>query len=177
MTTLWLHACCQALLYHWMCSSCFLKQGVALICVCVSVCACVRAYIVTLSLTNVSFLQGRRVIYTITCHSYNGSHSLASFHNDKFLLRWCTGEHNFSVVSVTVSDISNMFKGFLLIMLGWSPPAYSFIVVSATPSGTINVLKQESIQKKKISAESFPNATCHIKSTRSLNHSKFWYIH
>jgi hypothetical protein len=37
-------------------------------------------------LTNVSFLQGRRVIYTITSDSYNRTHSLATFHNDQFLL-------------------------------------------------------------------------------------------
>ena len=66
-------------------------------------CVYIYIYTVELGLTYVSFLQGRRVIYTITGHSYNGSHSLASFHNDKLLLGWCSGEHNFSVVSVTVS--------------------------------------------------------------------------
>jgi len=58
--------------------------------VCGRLCECVRARVrartVQLGLTYVSFLQGRRVIYTITGHSYNGSHSLASFHNDKLLL-------------------------------------------------------------------------------------------
>jgi hypothetical protein len=43
-------------------------------------------YSFKLRLANVSFLQGRRVIYTITSHSYNSSHSLATFHNNKFLL-------------------------------------------------------------------------------------------
>jgi hypothetical protein len=113
MTILWLHACYQALRYCKLPLDVFqfvssARSGFILcghVCVCVRARArtCTRVCTVEPGLTNVSFLQGRRVIYTITCHSYNGSHSLASFHNDKLLLGWCTGEHNFSVVSVTVS--------------------------------------------------------------------------
>jgi hypothetical protein len=104
INVLWLQASYQALRYCMLPFNVFqfVAQARSGLILCVCVCMCVYICTVELSLTNVSFLQGRRVIYTITCHSYNGSHSLASFHNDKFLLRWCTGEHNFSVVSVIV---------------------------------------------------------------------------
>jgi len=120
---------------------CFLsKEWLHFVCghMCVCVCVCVCVCTVELGLTNVSFLQGRRVIYTITCHSYNGSHSLASFHNDKLLLGWCTGEHNFSVVSVTVSvaclRIPVIYPG---VKSSWTK--FHFDIY--TPTGTDNMFK------------------------------------
>jgi len=49
-------------------------------------------------LTNISLLQGRRVVDTVTSYSHNGTHALAALNNDQFLLGRSTGEHNLSVV-------------------------------------------------------------------------------
>lgn len=49
--------------------------------------------------SNVRLLQGGRVVDTITSYGNNGSHALATFHNDQLLLGRGTGKHDLSVVS------------------------------------------------------------------------------
>merc|ERR1719315_465739 len=48
--------------------------------------------------SNISFLESRRIVYTVTCHGNNGTHTLATLDNDQLLLWGSSGEHDLSVV-------------------------------------------------------------------------------
>jgi hypothetical protein len=56
-------------------------------------------------LTNISLLQGRRIVDTITSDSHDGSHALATLNNDQLLLGRGTGEHDFSVVPASRKSV------------------------------------------------------------------------
>jgi len=52
----------------------------------------------THSNSNISFLESRRIVYTVTCHGNNGTHTLATLNNDQLLLWGSSSEHDLSVV-------------------------------------------------------------------------------
>lgn len=58
--------------------------------------------------TNVSLLEGRGVVDTITCHSHNLSLPLATLHNDKLLLGGGSGKHDLRVVP---QNLINLGRG------------------------------------------------------------------
>lgn len=56
-------------------------------------------------LTNVSFLQGWRVIDTITSHGNDSTQVLAALNNDQLLLWGCPGKHDFRVLPEDFVDL------------------------------------------------------------------------
>ena len=58
--------------------------------------------------TNISLLQGRRVVDAISSHSHNLSLSLATLNDDQFLLGGSTCEHNLRVVA---KNLVNLGRG------------------------------------------------------------------
>merc|ERR1719309_77807 len=48
--------------------------------------------------SDISFLESRRIVYTVTCYGNNCTHTLATLHNVQLLLWGSSGEHDLGVI-------------------------------------------------------------------------------
>lgn len=55
--------------------------------------------------TNIGLLEGRGVVDTISCYSYNLSSSLTTLHNNQLLLGRSTGKYNLAMISQNTINI------------------------------------------------------------------------
>jgi len=68
-------------------------------------CCSSKSELETIILTNVCFLESRRVVDPVSRDGYYGSLSLTSFNNNEFLLRWRASKHDLRVVSEHVVNL------------------------------------------------------------------------